>query len=180
MIFTPTPLLDAYVIDLECRRDDRGFFARTFCENEFAATGLISRMVQCNLAFNAKQGTVRGMHWRASVHPEAKVVRVLRGAIWDVVIDLRPGSKTFLQSFGVELSVENRRAIYVPPNFAHGFQTLVDETEVFYQMSEFYEPALDRGAKWNDPLFPVAWPQPIASIHDRDANYPDLILSDLE
>lgn len=114
------------------------------------------------------------------MHPEAKVVRVLRGAIWDVVIDLRPESKTFLQSFGVELSAENRRAIYVPPRFAHGFQTLMDETEVFYQMSEFYQPALDRGARWNDPSFSVTWPQPIVSIHERDANYPDLTISELK
>lgn len=179
MIFTPTPLEGAYVIDLECRQDSRGFFARAYCEKEFAAAGLISSMVQCNIACNTQKGTVRGMHWRSAVFPEAKVVRAVRGAIWDVIVDLRPESKTFLQSFGIELSAENRRALYVPPRFAHGFQTLVECSEVFYQMSEFYDPSFDCGMRWNDPMISIHWPLPIESIHDRDANYADLNVREL-
>jgi dTDP-4-dehydrorhamnose 3,5-epimerase len=180
MIFTPTPLDGAYVVELECKTDARGFFARAYCEREFADAGLIASMVQCNLAFNALRGTVRGMHWRSKDFPEAKVVRAIRGAIWDVIIDLRPESKTFLQSFGIELTAENRRALYVPPRFAHGFQTLMECSEVFYQMSEFYDPSFDCGMRWNDPLISIDWPLPIASIHDRDASYQDLNLRDLE
>lgn len=179
MIFKPTPLEGAYVIELECKQDSRGFFARAYCEKEFAEAGLITSMVQCNIAHNSQRGTVRGMHWRSHAFPEAKVVRAIRGAIWDVIVDLRPESKTFLQSFGLELSAENHRALYVPHRFAHGFQTLVECSEVFYQMSEFYDPSFDCGVRWNDPLIAIQWPLPIEAIHDRDANYPNLNLDEL-
>ena len=173
MDFVETPLAGAYLIDIQMRTDERGFFARTYCQREFAAHGLAQTLAQCNMAYNARAGTLRGMHWRAPESPEAKLVRVTRGAILDVIVDLRPDSPTFLKHIAVELTAQNHRALYVPEHFAHGFQTLVDDTEVFYQMSAFYEPAHDRGARWNDPAFGIAWPSAEPILHARDRAYPD-------
>jgi dTDP-4-dehydrorhamnose 3,5-epimerase len=173
MRFTETALPGAFVIDLQPHSDERGFFARAFCVDEFAAHGLRLTHAQCNLSHNIRRGTLRGMHWRALPSPEAKLVRVVRGAIYDVIVDLRPASPTYLRHIGIELSAENRRALYVPELFAHGFQTLTDDTEVFYQMSELYQPGLDRGARWNDPAFKIDWPIGDPIMNDRDRTYPD-------
>jgi dTDP-4-dehydrorhamnose 3,5-epimerase len=173
MIFTETKLPGAFVVDIERFTDDRGFFARTYCQREFERVGLKQTIAQCNMACNAKAGTLRGMHWRSEPHPEAKLVRVVRGAIVDVIIDLRPNSKTYLQHVAVELTAENHRALYVPCGFAHGFQTLVDDSHVFYQMSEYYDPQYDRGARWDDTAFGIQWPLANPIIHPRDRAYPD-------
>lgn len=158
MIFTETKLKGAFVIDIEPREDERGFFARSWCEDEFAKHGLNSRLAQCNISFNKKRGTLRGMHYQIEPFPEAKLTRCTRGAIYDVIIDLRSHSPTFKQWVSVELNAENRRALYIPAGFAHGFQTLEDNTEVFYQMSEFYHPECARGVRWDDPAFGIIWP----------------------
>jgi dTDP-4-dehydrorhamnose 3,5-epimerase len=158
MLFTETTLKGAYIVDLELREDERGFFARSWCEDEFRKHGLSPRLAQCNVSFNKKRGTLRGMHYQAEPFPEAKLVRCTMGAIYDVIIDLRVESPTFKQWFAVELSAENRRALYIPEGFAHGFQTLTDNAEVFYQMSEFYHPECARGVRWDDPMFGVVWP----------------------
>lgn len=173
MIFTETKLKDAYVIEPERLEDERGFFARTFCEHEFAAHGLCTRFVQCNISFNKRKGTIRGMHYQVAPHAEAKLVRCTMGAIYDVIIDLRPGSPTFAQWVAVELTAQNRRMVYVPEGLAHGFQTLEDNTEVFYQMSEFYHPECARGVRWNDPAFGIKWPLTPVIISARDQSYPD-------
>jgi dTDP-4-dehydrorhamnose 3,5-epimerase len=158
VIFTELKLKDAFQVDLEKLEDERGFFARTWCQREFETHGLNPRLVQCNLSFNKKRGTLRGMHYQAAPHEEAKLVRCTRGAIYDVIIDLRRDSGTYKQWVAVELSADSRRMVYVPEGFAHGFQTLVDETEVFYQMSEFYHSEETRGVLWNDPAFGIQWP----------------------
>lgn len=173
MIFTETALAGAFIIDIERREDPRGFFARSYCQREFESHGLVLTNAQCNVAFNAHAGTIRGMHWRAK--PEAKLVRVVRGAILDVIIDLRPDSRTYLQHVAVELSAETHRALYVPEMFAHGFQSLTSNSEVFYQMSEFYEPMYDCAARWNDPAFGIRWPIPDPILNDRDRSYPDFL-----
>ena len=173
VIFSETALAGAFVIELEKRVDERGFFARTYCQREFAAHGLVQTNSQCNIAYNKSAGTLRGMHWRAQPMPEAKLVRVVRGAILDVIVDLRPNSATYLQHMTVELKSDNYRALYIPEMFAHGFQTLEDETEVFYHMSEFYQPQYDRAARWNDPAFGIRWPMPNPILNDRDRGYPD-------
>ncbi len=173
MIFSDTALAGAYIIEPERRADARGFFARTWCRNEFEAHGLDARLVQCSISFNSKKGTLRGMHYQTAPHEEAKLVRCTMGAIYDVIIDLRPGSPTFKRHIGVELSAENRTMLYVPAGFAHGFQTLVDNTEVFYQMSEFYAPEHSAGVRWNDPAFGIVWPPDERTIVERDQNYPD-------
>jgi dTDP-4-dehydrorhamnose 3,5-epimerase len=173
VIFKETDLRGAYLIDLEERADDRGSFARVFCEREFEAHGLPTRFPQSNLSRNRKAGTLRGMHYNLSAFAEAKVVRAQTGAIHDVIVDLRPGSATYLRSLGVELSAATARALFVPAGFAHGFLTLVDDTDVHYQMGEFYQPDAARGFRWNDPAFSLAWPRPVAVIAERDANYPD-------
>ncbi len=173
MIFTETKLPGAYIVDIDARSDARGFFARTYCQREFAERGLVQTISQCNVAHNEKAGTLRGMHWRAEPSPEAKLVRVIRGAILDVIIDLRPHSLTYLQHVAVELTADNRRALYVPQMFAHGFQTLQDDSDVFYQMSEFYDPQYDRGARWNDPAFNIQWPIANPIMNDRDLAYAD-------
>ncbi len=153
----------------EPRRDERGFFARTWCREEFAAHGLNPNLVQCSISFNAKRGTLRGMHYQAMPHQEAKLVRCTRGAIYDVVLDLRPGSPTFGQWHAAELTADNRQMVYIPEGVAHGLQTLSDDTEVFYQISEFYHPESSRGVRWNDPAFGITWPisEPILSERDR-------------
>jgi len=172
VIFTETPLQGAYVIDLERREDERGFFARSWCQEEFAQHGLEMRLAQCNISYNAHKGTLRGMHYQAEPYPEAKVVRCTMGAIYDVIIDLRPNSGTFKQWFSVELTAANRRALFIPIGSAHGFQTLVDNTEVFYQMSESFHPECARGVRWDDPAFGIEWPIcPPLFISAQDTTY---------
>lgn len=174
MIFSETKLKNVYLIEQERFEDDRGFFARTFCKKEFQAHGIHSTFVQCNTSFNVKKGTLRGMHYQSKPHEEAKLVRCTMGAIYDVVIDIQPESNTFREWIAVELTFVNRKMIYVPEGFAHGFLTLEDNTEVFYQISEFYTPESSRGVRWNDPAFNVQWPMDIAVISDRDSQYPNL------
>jgi dTDP-4-dehydrorhamnose 3,5-epimerase len=173
MKFTETPLPGAFVIDLEPHPDERGFFARTFCAAEFAKHGLDARVVQCNLSSNAKAGTLRGMHFQHPPVSEAKLIRCVRGAIHDVVVDLRPDSATYLQHFALELSMENRRALFVPERFAHGFQTLMDLTEVEYQMSEFHTPGAAGGFRYDDPAFAIRWPLPVSVISPKDLAWPE-------
>jgi dTDP-4-dehydrorhamnose 3,5-epimerase len=173
MIFQPTALPGAYVIDPERREDVRGFFARTWDPHEFEAHGLNPRLAQCNISFNLKRGTLRGMHYQAPPHAEAKLVRCTAGALFDAIIDLRPDSPAYTRWFGLILSAANRRMLYVPEGFAHGFQTLEDDTEVFYQISAFYAPEAGRGVRWNDPAFGIAWPPGERIILERDASYPD-------
>ena len=175
MIFVPTSLPGAFVVEIDRRDDDRGFFARTWCRREFAEMGLRSDLAQCNVSYTRQRGTLRGMHWQAAPHAEAKLVRCTRGSIWDAIIDLRPDSATYPQHLAVELSAESGRAIYVPEGFAHGFITLEDSCEVSYQMSEFHEPAASRGVRWNDPAFGIAWPLSDPILHNRDAAYPDFV-----
>jgi dTDP-4-dehydrorhamnose 3,5-epimerase len=167
MIFRETVLRGAFLIDLEKRGDERGFFARAFCENEFAAHGLVTRFVQVNNSLSADRGTLRGMHYQLPPHSETKVVRCIRGTLWDVILDLRPGS-SFGQSFGVELSAENRRMLYVPKGFAHGFMTLQDATEALYFVDEFYAPDSERGIRWDDPHFSLEWPIAPVVISGKD------------
>jgi dTDP-4-dehydrorhamnose 3,5-epimerase len=161
------------VVEIERMEDDRGFFARTWCQREFEKHGLDSRLVQCNLSYNRSKGTLRGMHYQAPPYAEAKLVRCTAGAVYDVIVDLRPGSKSFRQWVGVELTADNRRALFIPEGLAHGFLTLADQTEVFYQMSEFYTPEGARGVRWNDLAFGIQWPAAVAVISPRDAAYPD-------
>jgi dTDP-4-dehydrorhamnose 3,5-epimerase len=173
MIFTETKLKDVYIIDIEKLEDERGFFARSWCQREFEAHGLNSRLVQCNISFNAKKGTLRGMHYQVKPFEEAKLIRCTRGTIHDVIIDIRPDSSTFRKYAGLRLTADNRRLLYVPEGFAHGFLTLEDNTEVFYQMSEFYAPDYARGLRWNDPAFGIEWPSHVQVISERDHSYPD-------
>ncbi len=173
MNFESTPLAGAFIVDLERREDERGFFARSYCQQEFEAHGLNPCVAQCNISFNKRRGTLRGLHWQVSPNDEAKLVRVTRGALWDVIVDLRPDSPTYCRGFGVELTADNRRALYVPKGFAHGFQTLVDDVEVFYQMSTCYASEAQQGARWDDPVFDLAWPIVPPFMSERDAGYPD-------
>jgi dTDP-4-dehydrorhamnose 3,5-epimerase len=173
VIFTPTSLPGAFVVELERREDERGFFARSFCRREFEAAGLDPCVTQCNVSFNRRRGTLRGLHWQAAPHGEAKLVRVTRGALWDVIVDLRTGSATFGRWFGFELTADNRRALYIPVGMAHGFQTLQDDVEVFYQMSAYYVAEAQRGVRWDDPAFGVDWPIRPPVLSERDATYPD-------
>lgn len=173
MKFIETELKGAFIVEPEILKDERGFFARTWCRKEFEQHGLNSDMVQCNISFNLNKGTLRGMHYQASPFEEAKLARCTMGAIYDVIIDLRPNSKTFMQWIEVELSAENRKMIYIPEGFAHGFQTLENDTEVFYQMSEFYAPEYARGIRWNDPQFNIEWPDDVRIISVKDKRYHD-------
>lgn len=174
MIFQSTELSGSMIIELQQIGDERGFFARTWDVNEFVDHGLNPDLVQCNLSFNYKRGTLRGMHYQAAPHQEAKLIRCTQGAIFDAIVDVRPGSPTFLQWVGVELTASNRRALYVPEGFAHGYQALEDETEVFYQVTEFYTPSVERGARYNDPAFGIEWPLGEPSvISKKDATWPD-------
>jgi dTDP-4-dehydrorhamnose 3,5-epimerase len=175
MHFTSTKLKGAYVIEPERLEDDRGFFARTWCQKEFADYGLDPILVQCNVSFNKRKGTLRGMHFQLPPSAEAKLVRCTKGAIYDVIVDLQQKSETFLQWISVELTADNRKALYVPKGFAHGFQTLEDDSEVFYQMSEFYAPECATGFRWNDPQFKIVWPEEISIISKRDEEYEDYI-----
>lgn len=171
MIFTETKLKGAFIIEPERQEDERGFFARTWCEQEFEAHRLNPKLVQCNISFNRKKGTLRGMHYQAAPHEEAKLVRCTMGAIYDVIIDLRPDSPTFKQWVAAELTADNRSMVFVPEGFAHGFQTLEDNTEVFYQMSEFYYLSCSRGLMWDDPKFNIEWPTDRRIISVRDNSY---------
>ena len=173
MKFVKTELNGAFIVEPDRLEDERGFFARTWCKKEFEQHGLNPSVVQCNISFNRNKGTLRGMHYQASPFEEAKLVRCTMGAIYDVIIDLRPNSKTFMQWIDVELSAENRKMIYIPEGFAHGFLTLEDYTEVFYQMSEFFAPGYGRGVRWNDPKFKIVWPDEIRTISTKDRNFDD-------
>jgi dTDP-4-dehydrorhamnose 3,5-epimerase len=177
MVFHETGLAGAFIIDLDKIHDERGFFARSWCTREFIDRGLNGRLVQCNVSRNRLRGTLRGMHYQASPHEEAKLVRCTMGAIFDVIVDLRPASDTYLESFGAELSAENHRALYVPEGCAHGFLTLTDDSEVFYQMTEFYAPESARGLRWNDPAVAIEWPGPVVVISERDRTYPDYTIT---
>ncbi|HEY5908644.1 MAG TPA: dTDP-4-dehydrorhamnose 3,5-epimerase [Vicinamibacteria bacterium] len=174
MIFTETALKGAFVIDLERREDNRGFFARTFCQKEFADHGLKPVIAQANVAFNRRKGTLRGMHFQYPPAPETKLVRATRGAILDIIVDLRPESPTYLQHVAVELSEENRRSLYVPERFAHGYQALEDGTETSYQVGEFYAPGTEGGLAPQDPRLGLQWPLPVTEISDKDARWPPL------
>lgn len=173
MIFTETPLAGAFQIDIEPRQDERGFFARTFCRDEFTAHGLDPDVAQCNMSFNVHAGTLRGMHYQHDPHGEAKLVRCTRGGIWDAIIDLRAGSPTCRRWFGVDLTAENRRMLYVPVGFAHGFQTRVPDTEIAYQVSESYAPGSEGGLRWDDPDLGIDWPEaPERVISGKDRSWP--------
>jgi dTDP-4-dehydrorhamnose 3,5-epimerase len=173
MIFSETAIPGVWTLDLERREDSRGFFARTYCEHEFASHGLLTRFVQCNISSNTRRGTLRGMHFQREPRPEVKLVRCTRGAVYDVVVDLRPESPAYCRWMAVELTAENRRALYIPAGIAHGFQTLVDDTELYYHMGEFYDPALAAGVRWNDPAFAIDWPIADPILSDKDTAYPD-------
>ena len=172
MQFTETKLKGSFIIDLDERFDHRGFFARTFCAEEFADHGLKPTVSQCNLSFNYKQGTLREMHYQVSPATETKLVRCTQGAIYDVIIDMRRNSPTYLLHIGVELSAENHRALYVPEMFAHGYQALTDGAEVVYQVGEFYTPGYERGLRYNDPVFDIEWPLSVSEISEKDASWP--------
>ena len=173
MVFTETPLKDVFCIEPERREDARGFFARTWCRKEFLEHGLNAGLVQCSVSFNTRKGTLRGLHYQAAPHGEAKLVRCTRGSIYDVALDLRPDSPTFLRHVAVVLSSENHAMLYIPEGCAHGFETIEPDTEVFYQMSEFYDPECARGVRWNDPAFGIEWPVKEPTMAERDRQYPD-------
>lgn len=174
MIFHQTELPGAVVVELEPRDDERGFFARFFCRREFAEQGLELEVAQANLAFNRRRGTLRGLHYQAPPHEDSKLVRCVRGALYDVVVDLRPGSPTFRRWLGVELTAENRRLLYVPAGLAHGYQTLADETEAMYLHSAFHAPEAERGVRWDDPAFGIDWPEADERvISAKDRAWPD-------
>jgi dTDP-4-dehydrorhamnose 3,5-epimerase len=168
MRFTPSNLDGAWIVDLEPHEDNRGFFARTFCAREFRNQGLADGFLQCNTSWNARKGTLRGLHYQLPPSCEAKLVRCTAGALWDVIVDLRPESPTYLGHIGLELTAKNRRALYIPEMFAHGFQTLEESTEVFYQMTEFYIPKLATGLRYDDPKLAIEWPLAVTEISDRD------------
>ncbi len=172
MIFTETKLRGAYQIDFELRADERGYFSRSFCQQEFSAHGLKTAIAQSNVSFNKNKGTLRGMHFQISPKAEAKLVRCTRGAIFDVIIDLRPESANYCSWVSVELTANNHRMLYIPEGFAHGFQSLEDDSEVFYQMFEFYSPEHARGVRWDDPAFRIVWPLPDPIMSDKDRTYP--------
>jgi dTDP-4-dehydrorhamnose 3,5-epimerase len=172
MRFTETKLKGAFILEPEILEDERGFFARTWCRHEFEAHGLTTIFVQGNISFNHKRGTLRGMHYQVEPHAEAKLVRCTMGAIYDVILDLRADSATFKQWLAVELTAKNRRMLFIPAGLAHGFQTLEDNTEVLYQMSEFYHPECARGVRWDDPAFGIGWPIAEIISSRRDNEYP--------
>ena len=173
MIFHELEIAGAYLIEPEKKEDKRGFFARTYCRLELEERGLDPAVVQCNVSVNKIRGTVRGMHWQEAPYEEIKMVRCTAGAVLDVILDLRPDQPTYKKHVSVELTRENRHAVYIPAGCAHGFQSLEDDSEVFYQMSEFYYPDQARGVRWNDPAFTIEWPLPITSISQKDRAYPD-------
>jgi dTDP-4-dehydrorhamnose 3,5-epimerase len=172
MKFTATPLPGAFLIEPERIEDDRGFFARSFCVSEFAREGLETSVAQCNISYNRRAGTLRGMHYQAAPHEEAKLVRCTMGSLYDVIVDLRPASATYLKTYGVELSAQNRRMLFIPKGMAHGYQTLCDDTEVCYQMFESYHPESARGVRFDDPVLAIRWPLPDPLVSERDRSYP--------
>jgi dTDP-4-dehydrorhamnose 3,5-epimerase len=171
MIFTETALPGAFIIDIEPRGDSRGFFARAFCQHEFTEHGLKPVIAQANLAFNATKGTLRGMHFQFPPRAETKLVRATRGAILDIIVDLRPESPTYLEHIAVELSADNHRALYVPERFAHGYQVLEDNTETTYQVGEFYAPEMEGGLRYDDPRLGLEWPLPVGEMSEKDTNW---------
>ena len=173
MIFRETELNGAFLIEPERLEDNRGFFARAWCRKEFMAHGLTGALVQSNISFNKRTGTLRGMHFQTAPYEEAKLVRCTMGAVYDVIIDLRPDSSTFLRWIAAELTAENHKMLYVPENFAHGYQTLADNTEVFYQVSQFYSPGSEQGLRYNDPTFEIKWPMDVQVISHKDRSWPD-------
>jgi dTDP-4-dehydrorhamnose 3,5-epimerase len=170
--FVPAPLEGLYLVEIEPRNDERGFFARSFCTEEFDALGLERKVAQCNISFNEKAGTLRGLHFQVEPHGEAKLVRCTQGAIYDVAVDIRPGSNTYLEWYAIELNSKNRRMLFIPQGFAHGFQTLVDDSEVFYLMYESYHPESARGLRWDDPKIGIVWPLASQIISEKDRTYP--------
>ena len=173
MTFHETKIPGVFEIHLEPKRDDRGFFARSWCQREFKDHGLDPNLAQCSISYSTQRGTLRGLHYQAAPFPETKLVRCTQGAIYDVVLDLRPQSGTFRDWIAVVLTAENRNMVYVPKGCAHGFLTLKDDTEVFYQMSEFYNAESARGVRWDDPAFRIVWPEKVRVISERDQSYPD-------
>jgi dTDP-4-dehydrorhamnose 3,5-epimerase len=180
MLFTELELAGAFIVDLEHREDPRGFFARTFCRDEFEAHGLVGDFVQCNTSFNARRGTLRGLHFQHAPHEEIKLVRCTSGVILDVIVDLRPESATYCRWKAVELSAANGRALYIPRGFAHGFQTLADRSEVYYQMAERYYPGSAAGVRWDDPAFGIDWPVTPPILSDKDASYANFGYADIK
>ena len=172
MIFHETKLKGAFIVELDKKEDDRGFFARAFCAREFGEQGLRPQVAQANMSYNQKKGTVRGMHYQVPPASEPKFIRCISGAIWDVIIDMRPDSPTYLQHIGVELSADNRRAIYVPDMFAHGNQALTDGAELLYLVGEFYTPGCERGVRFDDPAIGIEWPLPVTVVSDKDRAWP--------
>ena len=172
MKFSETPLKGAFVVDLEKISDDRGFFARAFCAREFEEHGLKPAVAQINLSCNEKKGTMRGLHYQAAPATEAKFMRCISGAIFDVIVDLRPDSPTYLQHFGTELSAANRRALYVPEMFAHGYLALTDGAQAYYSASEFYTPGVEHGLRYDDPALNIQWPMPVEIVSEKDAQWP--------
>lgn len=173
MKFHQTELEGAYIIELEKLEDERGFFARTFCQKELQEHGLAPMVAQANVSFNAKAGTLRGMHYQLAPYEETKLIRCTRGALYDVIVDLRPDSASYQRWIGVELTAGNYRMLYVPANFAHGFVTLEDNTEAIYFVSEFYTPGSERGLRWDDSQFNIEWPRSVDVISEKDASWPD-------
>lgn len=173
MKFTETFLEGAYIIEPEPHYDERGFFARTWCRQEFESHNLNTNLAQCNLSFNKRRGTLRGLHYQAAPYQETKLVRCTKGSIYDLIVDVRPGSETFKKWFAVELTAANHLMLYIPEGFAHGFQALEDETEIFYQISEFYRPEYSRGIRWNDAAFDFRWPLEETVMSERDRSFPD-------
>jgi dTDP-4-dehydrorhamnose 3,5-epimerase len=169
--FVETPLAGLYVVEIEPRYDERGFFARSYCSEEFKANGFEREVAQCNISFNEKAGTLRGLHFQAEPHGEAKLVRCTQGAIYDVAVDIRPSSTTYLKWYSAELTSENRRMMFIPEGFAHGFQTLMDDSEIFYVMFESYHPESARGMRWDDPAFGIVWPLASRIISEKDRTY---------
>jgi dTDP-4-dehydrorhamnose 3,5-epimerase len=175
VIFRETELKNAYIIELEKREDERGFFARTWCKNEFESHKLNPVVVQSNVSFNKKKGTLRGMHYQSAPYEEAKLIRCTRGSLYDVIIDLRPDSPTYMKWLGVELTEDNYTMLYVPEGFAHGFQTLVDNTEAVYQVSQVYSPGYEGGVRYDDPSFAIKWPLKVEVISEKDKSWPDYV-----
>jgi dTDP-4-dehydrorhamnose 3,5-epimerase len=171
MTFTETILKGSYIVDLKLLTDDRGSFARTFCKKEFDDIGHIKEFVQCNQSWNTHKGTLRGMHYQVPPYKEIKLVRCIRGSVFDVIIDLRKDSPTFLQYFSIELNEQNKKALYIPEGFAHGFQTLEDNTELVYMHSEYFNVVADKGLNYADPAFKINWPMAISKISEKDKNF---------
>ena len=175
MRFTKLPLRNATLVEIDPQSDERGLFARAFCEKEFSNAGLPVYWPQINISFNPVAGTVRGMHFQVAPHEEPKLVRCTRGRVYDVIIDLRVDSLTYCKHFSIEISADNRKALFIPPGFAHGFQTLEKDSEILYLMGASYMPEAQSGVRWSDPAFDISWPKPVISIAERDASFPNFI-----